>query len=235
MRTSLPALIALAALTLAPLAARSAGDEPGALQTGAFPGLASPAADAGQDAPAQPPPAPPEETPPPPQPAPQAAADSRIPAGQWVYTQQYGWIWMPYGDAYTYSPTDGYGQPYMYVYYPAAGWTWVVAPWVWGGGPWPYFGAYGPAYFAWYQWGWWRYPYYSHFGPGFRTFPYAVNRPFVAPVRPPGARPGTGVRGGAIAPAPGFTGRGGSAGAPAPSGGSRGGGGGGASRGNVRR
>src|SRR5512138_2435200 len=107
MRTSLPALIA-AALTLAPAAARSADEEPGAPQPGVFPALASPA---GDDAPAQPPPAPPAETPPPQQPAPQVS--SSIPPGQWVYTQQYGWIWMPYGDAYTYAPADGYGQPYM--------------------------------------------------------------------------------------------------------------------------
>ncbi len=57
-------------------------------------------------APAQLPPAPPEQLPPPPeqqaqQSAPEAApqAAQQAPAtGQWVYTQQYGWVWMPYGD-----------------------------------------------------------------------------------------------------------------------------------------
>jgi hypothetical protein len=94
--------------------------------------------------------------------------------GQWVYTQQFGWVWMAYGDAYTYAPPGGDGQPYQYVYYPAyAEWTWVVAPWVWGYGPWPYFGVYGPARFGWYGHGWWRTPGRWHYrpapyrGPGF--------------------------------------------------------------------
>ena len=43
------------------------------------------------------------------------------PAGQWVYTSQYGWVWMPHGDAYTYLPATG-ATPNMYVYYPAVGW-----------------------------------------------------------------------------------------------------------------
>src|SRR5262245_9047257 len=34
--------------------------------------------------------------------------------GQWVYTEQYGWVWMPYAQAYTYVPADG--DPMMYVY-----------------------------------------------------------------------------------------------------------------------
>jgi hypothetical protein len=235
MRPSLLTFVALAALLLAPARARPAGEEAAAPQGDAFPALGSPALspdqtpapDLGADSPSQPPPAPPAQMPAPPQPAPQATSGSSVPAGQWVYTDQYGWIWMPYGDSYTYAPSDGYGQPYMYVYYPAMGWTWVVAPWVWGSGPWPYFGAYGPGYFAWYQWGWWRYPHFWHFAPGFRTFPFAVHRPFVSPVRPPGVRPGTAVGGGAI------TGRGGAT-APAPSAGTRGGGGG-AARGHGRR
>jgi hypothetical protein len=70
--------------------------------------------------------------------------------GQWVYTDQYGWIWMPFAQSYTYLPTTG-AVPQMYVYYPSVGWTWVVAPWVWGLGPQPYFGVVGPARFVW--WG----------------------------------------------------------------------------------
>jgi hypothetical protein len=103
------------------------------------------------------PPPPPEVTPGPPVTEPaqpeQAPLVQQAPApsgsGQWVYTSQYGWIWMPYGNAYTYAPAGG-AAPDMYVYYPAFGWTWVVAPWVWGLGPQPYFGVYGPARFAWY-------------------------------------------------------------------------------------
>ena len=106
-------------------------------------------------------PPPPDGTPGPPVPEPaqppqaptpyvqQLPAPAPAPSGQWVYTSQYGWIWMPYGDAYAYVPVGG-AAPDMYVYYPAVGWTWVVAPWVWGLGPRPYFGVYGFARFAWY-------------------------------------------------------------------------------------
>jgi len=70
--------------------------------------------------------------------------------GQWVYTEQYGWIWMPYSESFVYRPSTG-AVPQMYVYYPAVGWTWVVAPWVWGLGPQPNFGVVGPSRFVW--WG----------------------------------------------------------------------------------
>jgi hypothetical protein len=131
------------------------------------------------------PPAPQYETPPAPPPQaeapagpPPAQAQAAPPAGQWIYTQQYGWIWMPYSDSYTYSPANGYGEPYAYVYYPAySSWTWVAAPWVWGFGPWPFFGVFGPARFGWYGHGWWRYPQRWHYAPvhggyaGFRAAP----------------------------------------------------------------
>src|SRR5512133_2254737 len=113
----------------------------------------------------------PEALPPPPedtqaQPAPQAPATSDVPPGQWVYTQQYGWIWMPYSDAYTQVPANGYGSPYVYAYYPAYScWTWLAAPWMWGIGAWPYFGVYGPAHYAWYGYGWWRNPWRWHYVP----------------------------------------------------------------------
>ncbi len=78
------------------------------------------------------------------------ASDQQVAStGQWVYTDQYGWVWMPYGDAYTYVPPSG-AVPDMYVYYPTVGWCWVVAPWLWGLGPMPFFGIYGPRYFGWY-------------------------------------------------------------------------------------
>jgi hypothetical protein len=96
--------------------------------------------------PAQPAP-PPKDLPPPPQPQAQPAPQGST--GQWVYTDQYGWLWMPYGDNYVYSPADASGQPYEYVYYPALGWTWLSAPWIWGWGPRPFFGIYGPGRFGW--------------------------------------------------------------------------------------
>ena len=93
-------------------------------------------------APAQPPP-PPRQTPAPP-------AGNVDVQGQWVYTSQYGWVWMPYGESYTHVP-PGEGPPSMYVYEPAVGWCWVDAPWVWGWGPVPFFGVLGTLRFGW--WG----------------------------------------------------------------------------------
>jgi hypothetical protein len=104
------------------------------------------------------PPAPPLQPPPPPvqtetqtqvQPEPAAGAAGAT-GGQWVYTAEYGWIWMPYGNQYTYegSPNDAY--PYSYAYYPSYGWMWLAAPWVWGWGAYPYFGPRGPLGFGWY-------------------------------------------------------------------------------------
>jgi len=95
--------------------------------------------------------------------APAAVEEDASPPGQWVYTSQYGWVWMPYGDGYTSVPPDGWGEPYEYVYVPVYGWEWVVAPWIWGWGPWPFFGEVGPIYFGWYGHGWWRHPDRFHF------------------------------------------------------------------------
>jgi hypothetical protein len=81
-----------------------------------------------------------------------------LPDGQWVQTQQYGWVWMPYSDAYAYLPPGGVGEPLEYVFYPSVGWAWVSAPWMWGYGPAPAFGRRGPDRFAWYEHGWWREP-----------------------------------------------------------------------------
>ncbi len=53
---------------------------------------------------------------------------------------------MPYAQKYTYVPEVG--DPYMYVFYPAYGWQWVVAPWVFGWGPAPFWGVWGVGRFA---------------------------------------------------------------------------------------
>jgi hypothetical protein len=120
-------------------------------------------------------PPPPEETPAPPpqaQAQPQPQPQQQAPPGQWVYTQQYGWLWMPYSDTYTQVPANGWGEPYAYVYYPAySTWTWVAAPWVWGFGPWPVFGVFGPARFGWYGHGWWRSPSRWHYAPAHAWYP----------------------------------------------------------------
>jgi hypothetical protein len=120
----------------------------------------------------------PEMTPPPPPASPGPPVETAPPleqeqvsappaSGQWVYTGQYGWVWMPYGAGYTYLPAGG-SVPDMYVYYPSFGWCWVVAPWVWGLGPRPFFGVYGFARFGWYGRGfghWYGYaPRYAGWG-----------------------------------------------------------------------
>jgi hypothetical protein len=78
-----------------------------------------------------------------------------LPPGQWVFTQQYGWLWMPYGQGYTHVIDDA-ALAYEYAYYPTFGWRWVVAPWVLGFGVTPYWGAFGPRPFAWYAHPWFR-------------------------------------------------------------------------------
>ncbi|HUK66335.1 MAG TPA: hypothetical protein VLV17_05860 [Anaeromyxobacteraceae bacterium] len=71
-------------------------------------------------------------------------------------TNQYGWLWIPYGQEYTYVPPDPQVFPDQYVYYPIYGWRWVVAPWVYGYGPQPYWGATGVRFFVWYSRPWFR-------------------------------------------------------------------------------
>jgi len=131
--------------------------------------------------PAQGPPPPvaaPSQTPPPPPGAQSVAPPGVAPqptaglTGQWVYTNQYGWLWMPHGQQYTYIPADAQVYPDQYVYYPAYGWRWIVAPWIYGYGPAPYWGLWGPRYFAWYAhpwfrvggyWGWGGYRGWGHY------------------------------------------------------------------------
>jgi len=96
-----------------------------------------------QPAPQPPPPAPAQAqnaAPPPPSPPPQAApspapqGEAAPPPsqwvvsaanGQWVFTSDYGWIWVPAGA----STRIVGGVPYSYLYTPASGWTWYVSPW----------------------------------------------------------------------------------------------------------
>ena len=110
--------------------------------------------------PVEQPPPPPQQVPAPP--PPQTAQPAPSASGQWVRTEQYGWVWMPYGQQYTYEPSDESAYPYEYVYRPSYGWAWLEAPWVWGWGAAPYWGIYGPARFAWYHG--WRYPGYGYRG-----------------------------------------------------------------------
>lgn len=135
----------LVIITVLAFPAAAATDEPGRVGTGTQAVQAT-----------QPPTAAPSEPPPPPpavRPDPSAAQpmsqQGQADGGQWVYTDQYGWVWMPYGDAYTYAPPDE-SAPSMYVYYPDAGWCWVMAPWLWGCGPAPYFGLLGWGGYGWY-------------------------------------------------------------------------------------
>ena len=54
------------------------------------------------------------------------------PSGQWVFTSEYGWIWVPNGAG----SVAVEGTPYVYLYTPSYGWTWYVSPW--GIGPYRY-------------------------------------------------------------------------------------------------
>ena len=78
-----------------------------------------------------------------------------VPEGQWVYTSEYGWVYMPWNEQYVNSP-PGTEYPQQYVYYNGM-WVWLASPWVWGWGPYPYYGGYGYDHFVWYG-----RPYYGH-------------------------------------------------------------------------
>lgn len=156
-------------------------------------------------APPSPPPPPPGDMPAPPQDQPAAAVQQPAPPppGQWVYTAEYGWVWMPYGQAYTNVPAGG-APPNMYIYYPTVGWCWAVAPWVWGWGPTPYYGPYGPKRYGWYGNGYGHWYGYKGgaYGTGWRGASYyqggqwkAPPRTYPAPTRassPPKAAHGSG-------------------------------------------
>jgi hypothetical protein len=130
--------------------------EEAADQAAEQPGHAPQAVQPPTPAPTQLPPAPPPQPPAPPQDvASQQAQSPGVPVpgqamGQWVYTGQYGWVFMPYGDQYVSEGAASDEYPYSYVYYPTYGWAWLAAPWVWGWGPYPYFGVWGPGRFGWY-------------------------------------------------------------------------------------
>jgi hypothetical protein len=98
---------------------------------------------------------------------PPAAPPAAPPAGQWVYTSQYGWLWMPYEQGYTYVNADS-DVSYVYVYYPSFGWRWVLSPWVFGLGPEPLWGAVGRARFAWYSHPWFHNRAGAHHGAAYR-------------------------------------------------------------------
>ncbi|HET6437400.1 MAG TPA: hypothetical protein VFG59_05025 [Anaeromyxobacter sp.] len=227
MKPFLGAPVIYAALALLPAVALAQGyAPPGSDADSPYPSApqgfeeqypAAPADALGQSAPPEP------STPPPPaaSTSPSPAGPAGVPPGQWVWTGQYGWIWMPYADSYTSVPADDYGSPYMYVYCPSFGWSWLLAPWVWGLGPWPSFGILGPLHFGWYHHGWWRTPERWHwtartsFQGGFRGGFPASRAPFsrgTPPGRPvPGFHAG-GRAGGAAFGAGGSAFRGGDSG-----------------------
>ena len=118
MRSRFQALVMLGALTV-PAAAMPAVDSETEWEEEGPPATADPPPDGAQPQygpPAEPAPAPPDQTPPPPRSEEQQAAAPT--SGQWIYTQQYGWVWMPYADRYLYLPP--YGPPYAFLYYPVS-------------------------------------------------------------------------------------------------------------------
>jgi len=133
-------------------------------------------------APAETPPAPPATPPAPPNELLNSDDMGQVQAdeGQWVYTAQYGWVWMPYGDAYTQVSPDGTVAT-TYVYEPDVGWLWVLAPWVLGWGPVPYWGVPGVIHLGWHAHPWfhrgayWGRSYYGgHRIPGSRHGGYWI-------------------------------------------------------------
>lgn len=147
MRTVIPASMCAAMLAALPGIARSEdASAPAEAQWG------SPIPD--EPAASEQPPAPERQTQ-----SPASTANTAVPPGQWVYTEQYGWVWMPYSSAYTYA-SQYVAEPYMYVYGPAFGWAWVGAPWVWGYGAGVYFGVHGGFGYG------WRHPGYAWWGGG---------------------------------------------------------------------
>lgn len=75
--------------------------------------------------------------------------------GQWVFTQQYGWVYAPYEQQYTYV-TDDVSTAWMFMYRPVVGWSWLGAPWVIATGPRPFWGNWGPYRYAYYANPWFR-------------------------------------------------------------------------------
>ena len=108
MTTRIVTLVLSGLLGLTPIAAHAQYD---AEWTDEDAGAAPAAPDSSTAAPAEQPPAPPALNS---DAWGQDQATASVPPGQWIYTQQYGWIWMPYGDAYAYVPPAGYGAPYAY-------------------------------------------------------------------------------------------------------------------------
>lgn len=144
MKTLLGSLVLITVLAIIPVEARAQGQD----KALSAPDVVQPVQPDTPPPAAAPPPPPAGRPSPPAQPV-QPSLQKPTATGQWVHTAQYGWVWMPYGDTFTHVPSDG-GTPSMYVYYPEAGWCWVVAPWLWGWGPLPYFGLFGPRYYSWY-------------------------------------------------------------------------------------
>jgi hypothetical protein len=97
------------------------------------------------------PPAPPVHLPPAPVYSPASAvvqAGPVVAGGEWAFTSQYGWVYMPYDSRYVVAYAS---RPYAYVYCSGFGWRWLAAPWVVGSGPYPYFAGRGPFTYDWYR------------------------------------------------------------------------------------
>ena len=88
--------------------------------------------------PAAAPPLQPYVAPPPPTPPPPGYT-----RGEWIHTEDLGWLWVP-GESSTVTYDD---VPYAYMYTPSYGWTWYVSPWGVG---------------AYYRGGWARHPWHPH-------------------------------------------------------------------------
>ena len=117
-------LLAVLCLSLGSVGvARAEAGAPSTQQTIVRPPQPPPPVQPPTAAPTEMPPAPPEQPPPPPRTQNQADEQEPVLAGadatangQWVYTDQYGWVFMPYGDQYTAEGTVQDDYPYAYLY-----------------------------------------------------------------------------------------------------------------------
>jgi hypothetical protein len=112
--------------------------------------------------------------------------------GQWVYTAQHGWLYMPYGQQYVTEGTGDDTATYEYAYSPSYGWNWVQAPWVSGLGPYPYYGTVGAGSYVWSSQAYSRY-----YSVGLRPSPYDLNYNYYGtPLNPAPLRVPVGSRAG---------------------------------------
>jgi hypothetical protein len=101
--------------------------------------------------PGQSPPPPPSEGQAQASPHPAAVRRGAAAGGSWVYTLEYGRIWVPYANEHTYGGMAAAASPYWYSYRPLYERLWLAEPWLWSLDVQPDFGPLGPSGLEWYR------------------------------------------------------------------------------------